>query len=255
MDVSLRAWAARATERIDASMLAEEAERREAAQIMEQIAGGAARPSAAELLVRLDQLVSAVEARESGLVTLTNDARQELEEGLATLENRLVGEINQRKHAQRRDLVAFLVLLFLAAAATLGAGAYMLLNPVQRSAQVLGQSLALVAALGTTLIVARLFQNSREALERLDEKVVAVRFLRMALHPSWSGEVGGRLMAPALAMFAQHFAPTSSTLGVEDTTAVLGALGVPGSPLRGNRRAVRRPDVRDALPAESAAGG
>ena len=238
MDVNVRARATRVAQRVDSSLLATDRERNEALSLANQIHESTSRLQALELVVQLEDLARQVMSRESGQVALSDGDREELQEGLAVLEGRLVDEISARKRAQRFDVLFFLALLCMLIVATAAGAGYLLLSGPEDTRRLCGQALALAVGVSAVLIVARLFQNAREALERLDEKVVAVRFLRMALHPSWTSELGGRLIAPALAMFAQHFAPTSATLGVDDTRPLLDPFAFlrPGSAVGGSKR-------------------
>ena len=208
-------------QRIDASLFATSEERASMRTALSVIRSAEAHDSAQEEMSSLESTLQAVASRESGRSQVAAQDRRHIEQSLAFLEDRLVGEIKERKESQRRDLFVLLSILSICILGSLFSGMFLAIRGVNSADGATGAALGLSTGIGCSIVVARLMQNSREALERLDEKIVAVRFLRMALHPSWTTELGGRLIEPALLMFAQHFAPTSATLGVEDTGQLL----------------------------------
>jgi len=222
-DLAFREHAEGSVQRIAQSLFAFDHETSAAQAALADISKAQSATAVQEQIEAIDEILSLVMSRESGRTQLKRDDRRNIEEGLASLEDRLIMEIEQRKRGQRRDLLALGGLLMFSVVAVLAGGVFLVVRPAEGPPGTVGGGLALAAGLSCCLIVSRLIQNTRESLERLDEKIVAVRFLRMALHPSWTTEVGGALMAPALVMFAQHFAPSSAPLGHEDTKAVLDA--------------------------------
>jgi hypothetical protein len=214
-------WAREAAARIGLSLAATDEEREQVDLLVGKIVASRDAHSLSELNSELRNIVDGVLAREAGRPLLSPAERQEIDENLSDLEDKLVKEILVRKDAQKRYISSFLILFFGCTLLILAVSSYVIFRGVTGAVQLTGCIAGFVAILSATIVVARLFQNSREALERLDEKIVAVRFLRMALHPTWAGETGGRLILPALSMFAQHFAPRSATLDATDTSALL----------------------------------
>lgn len=222
-NLGFREHAETAVRRISQSLFASEEENKNALNALADIRVAHNTAAVAEQTAAIDEILDAVMARESGRTQLRREERRSIEESLASLEKRLVDEIERRKVTQRRDLVLLACLLVVCLLGTLTAGLVLVLRPAESTEGMISGGLGLAAGLSCSIIVSRLIQNIRESLERLDEKMVAVRFLRMALHPSWTGEVGEALMPPALVMFAQHFAPSSTPLGNEDTVSILEA--------------------------------
>lgn len=94
-----------------------------------------------------------------------------------------------------------------------------------------------------TLIFARLYQNVREAAERLDEKAVAVRFLRVALS-SYAHTASPLILDRAVAMFVAFNGSRSVPLGPDDWNGVAAALrGIPTA-----EADAQPPNVPDRLP-------
>jgi hypothetical protein len=200
--------------RIEASFFATEEEMAEAKRLASRIPD----PEAHRDLL---SLVRAVADRERGVMPLSREERQALNESLQDLETRLIEEIKERKTTQRRDTLTLFIALLCALTATGAASFIIVLNESRSVRDALARLTCLAFLLSASILTARLFQNSREALERLDEKVVAVRFLRMALHPSWTNSTSSELLNSAVSMFMRHFAPQSATLGVEDTLKLM----------------------------------
>lgn len=222
-DLGFHERAETAVRRIGQSLFASDEENKIAHDALADVRAAHDAAAVAAQLAVIDDVLDAVMARESGRTQLRREDRKSIEESLASLEERLVDEIERRKVTQRRDLVLLAVLLAVSLLGTLAAGLFLVVRPAESANGAVSGGLGLVTGLSCTIVVSRLIQNIRESLERLDEKMVAVRFLRMALHPSWTGEVGEALMPPALIMFAQHFAPSSAPLGNEDTRTILDA--------------------------------
>ena len=220
-------YAEEIAQRIDASIFATSEERALTKTTLSAIIAAGTHESAGEEVSLLESTLQAVVSRESGRSQLTSSDRQRIEQSLAFLEDRLINEIKDRKASQRRDLFLLLSLLSICVLGSLSGGIFLAIHGTTSANGTAGAALGLATGVGCSVVVARLLQNSREAMERLDEKILAVRFLRMALHPSWTTELGGRLIEPALLMFAQHFAPASATLGVEDTANLLENLRPP----------------------------
>lgn len=230
-DFTFRERAVGAVHRIDESLFATQEERSAAHTALGEIQRSQTVDDVYEEVGEINGLLSAVMARESGRSQLASQNRKSIEESLATLEDRLIEEIKERKSSQRRDLVILISLFTACVIGTLATGIIIGVHPARSSTDTVSGSVGLAAGIVCCLISARLIQNSRESLERLDEKIVAVRFLRMALHPSWATEVGGTLIRPALIMFGQHFAPSSTPLGADDTKSFLSVFR---NPLDGN---------------------
>ncbi|MEU8006859.1 hypothetical protein AB0B66_37350 [Catellatospora sp. NPDC049111] len=207
--------------RIDESLFASESERIQARQALEAVQTVPEEEAALEQAAIVDGILRDVLARESGGSVLRAEDRREIEDSLRTLEERLIEEIKARKAGQQRDVNVLLAVLVLCVVGTFSVGVLAAIRGVGSPAAAGGAGLGLASGIVCSILTARILQNCREALERMDEKIVAVRFLRMALHTSWTTDVGGRLIDPALAMFAKHFAPSSTPLGVEDTRALL----------------------------------
>jgi hypothetical protein len=175
-------------------------------------------------LDQIEEIFRSVTTREAGTAGLSSEHRREVEQSLDLLESRLADEIRERKVGHRHDLRLLLTLLAVCIFSITGSGTFLLVHGVKSAENNVAAGTVFAAIIGCTIVIARIIQNSREAAERLDEKLVAVRFLRMALHPSWASEMGIQLIAPAVAMFIQHFAPTSATLGADDTAAIIEGL-------------------------------
>lgn len=222
-DLSFRDRAETAVRRIGNSLFVSDEENKAARDALADLRVAPSAATVADQIATIDEILDAVLARESGRTQLRQEDRKNIAESLASLEDRLVGEIERRKVTQRRDLILLGCLLAVCLLGTVTAAFILVVRPVESANGAIGSGLALATGLSAGIVLSRLIQNIRESLERLDEKMVAVRFLRMALHPSWTGEVGEALMPPALVMFAQHFAPSSTPLGSEDTRAILEA--------------------------------
>ncbi|MFD3406250.1 hypothetical protein ACFWUU_36530 [Kribbella sp. NPDC058693] len=213
---------------VASSIFASDDEQETAQRLLAVVEAGAS--DAPTALDELKLLAQDVESRQHGFRGDWSENRQQLDESISQLEERLVREIKDRKEQQARDAQRLLAAVICSGLATMAAAAYILVFAADSDAYFAAAAvLVLASTLSLCLIFARLFQNTREALERLDEKIVAVRFLRMALHPNWTGSESDRLLGPAVAMFAQHFAPTSQTLGTEDMSQ-LGLTSKVGKP-------------------------
>jgi hypothetical protein len=217
MDMTDKVLAYQAVTRIESSVFATPEECAEARHLADLLTSSDGQHRAS-FRAELRGLLRTVLDRESGLTVLSVEEREAINESLDDLQNRLIEEIELRKKLQRRDMIFIRLLLVLLIGLTASSALVILF---QRDASTQGAVTHLTATaflLSVSILTARLFQNSREALERLDEKVVAVRFFRMALHPHWTVETGAELMASAVGMFVHHFAPVSNTLSSEDTS-------------------------------------
>jgi HPt (histidine-containing phosphotransfer) domain-containing protein len=219
-----------AVSRIESSIFATPEECEEARRLGEGLKS-AAGVASVELRSELRRLLKTVLDRESGQTTLTPEEREAISESLDDLQNRLIEEIKARKVSQRRDMTLILLLLIVLVGLTSAAALLLLFSKGISTQDAVAKLTATAFLLSVSILAARLFQNSREALERLDEKIVAVRFLRMSLHPHWTIETSAELMASAVGMFVHHFAPTSTTLSAEDTSRLFPA--IPGLPRKG----------------------
>jgi hypothetical protein len=111
--------------------------------------------------------VSAVMISGPGRTQLQHEDRKSIEDSLANLEERLVGEIERRKVTQRRDLVLLACLLAVCLLGTLTAGLILVVRPVESASGAASSGLGLVTGLSCSIVVSRLILNIRESLERL----------------------------------------------------------------------------------------
>jgi hypothetical protein len=224
MDIDFKERAYLAAKRAKSSVLVSLEEQRSLDAAVDAVRAADTIEDASGHLEEIQRVFDQVRSRESGRSQAEGMQRQSAEESLAFLEDRLVREIRERKAGQRSHLVILFGLFLFSALATIGGATYLILQSALSVEVIAGSALALSAGTGCMIITARLLQSTREALERLDEKIVAARFMRLAIHSRWQSELGGRVIDPALLMFGKHFAPTSTTLGPDDTVGIVDSL-------------------------------
>lgn len=80
--------------------------------------------------------------------------------------------------------------------------------------EVVSQAFALTAAIFLTYLIIRLVQNAREAAERMDEKAIAIKFIRYGLKAVMTNAENKTLLEAGVEMFLAHH--TVSSVPISD---------------------------------------
>lgn len=129
--------------RISRSLFVSERENKNALDALADIKVAHSAAAVVEQIATIDEILDMVLARESGRTQLQHEDRKSIEDNLANLEERLVGEIERRKVTQRRDLVLLACLLAVCLLGTLTAGLILVIRPVESASGAASSGLGL----------------------------------------------------------------------------------------------------------------
>lgn len=168
------------------------------------------------------QLADRIGLRESGIGHNSSQEVLRLGSTLDSLENELTSLVESRIKVQRGTQRHLRACLTVSAAALVAVSVGMTLALISGnglSGRGEGSALIVFTLLVLSIVFARLYQLSSEAAERLDERLIAVRFLRLSLS-DYLATANPEIVQSALHMFVGFHGSKSPPFGPDDISAI-----------------------------------